>query len=45
MALGLTHDARFGPLLMVAGGGTDLDLWAGQVFLTPRFGADRTGTH
>ena len=35
LAVGLTQDARFGPLLMIASGGTSLDLWGDQVFLMP----------
>ena len=35
IAVGLTRDARFGPLLMLASGGIDLELWGDQVFLIP----------
>jgi len=35
VAIGVTRDPRFGPLLMVASGGVDLDLWGDQVFLMP----------
>jgi acyl-CoA synthetase (NDP forming) len=33
IAIGLTRDPRFGPLLMVASGGVNLELWEDQVFL------------
>jgi acyl-CoA synthetase (NDP forming) len=33
IAIGLTRDERFGPLVMVASGGVNLDLWQDQVFL------------
>ncbi len=33
LAIGLTRDERFGPLVMVASGGVNLDLWQDQVFL------------
>ena len=35
LAIGLTRDERFGPLVMVASGGVNLDLWQDQVFLMP----------
>jgi len=35
VAVGLIRDLRFGPLVMVASGGVDLDLWGDQVFLMP----------
>lgn len=35
MALGLVHDPTFGPLVMVAAGGTATDLLADRVFLLP----------
>jgi acyl-CoA synthetase (NDP forming)/RimJ/RimL family protein N-acetyltransferase len=35
LAVGLVHDARVGPLVMVASGGTSLDLWADQTYLMP----------
>jgi len=35
IAVGLTRDARFGPLLMLASGGIDLELWGDQVFVIP----------
>lgn len=33
IAVGLTRDERFGPLVMVASGGVNLDLWQDQAFL------------
>jgi acyl-CoA synthetase (NDP forming)/GNAT superfamily N-acetyltransferase len=35
IAVGLTRDDRFGPLVMLASGGVTLDLWGDQVFLMP----------
>jgi acyl-CoA synthetase (NDP forming) len=35
IAIGLTRDPRFGPLVMLASGGIMLDLWQDQVFLMP----------
>jgi acyl-CoA synthetase (NDP forming)/RimJ/RimL family protein N-acetyltransferase len=35
LAIGLTRDERFGPLVMVASGGVNLDLWEDQAFLMP----------
>lgn len=35
LAVGLTRDERFGPLVMLASGGVTLDLWGDQVFLMP----------
>ena len=37
LAFGVTRDATFGPLVMLASGGTSLDLWDDQVFLMPPF--------
>jgi acyl-CoA synthetase (NDP forming) len=33
LAVGITRDERFGPLVMVASGGVNLDLWQDQAFL------------
>ncbi|MEJ7707616.1 MAG: acetate--CoA ligase family protein [Nocardioidaceae bacterium] len=35
LALGVVNDSEFGPLLMVATGGVNLDVWSDQVFLMP----------
>ena len=35
IAVGLVRDERFGPLVMVASGGVNLELWDDQVFLMP----------
>jgi acyl-CoA synthetase (NDP forming) len=35
LAVGLVRNAEFGPLVMVASGGTSLDLWADQTYLMP----------
>jgi hypothetical protein len=35
MALGLVRDPTFGPLVMVAAGGTAIDVWDDRVFLLP----------
>jgi acyl-CoA synthetase (NDP forming) len=35
IAIGVTRDDRFGPLVMLASGGVALDLWDDQVFLMP----------
>jgi acyl-CoA synthetase (NDP forming)/L-amino acid N-acyltransferase YncA len=35
IALGLVRDPEFGPLVMVAAGGTATELWADRVFLLP----------
>jgi acyl-CoA synthetase (NDP forming) len=35
IAIGVTRDERFGPLVMLASGGVALDLWDDQVFLMP----------
>jgi acyl-CoA synthetase (NDP forming)/GNAT superfamily N-acetyltransferase len=35
VAVGILRDQRFGPLVMLASGGVDLDLWGDQVFLMP----------
>ena len=47
LAVGVTRDPTFGPLVMVASGGTSLDLWDDQVFLMPPLDradvADRAG--
>jgi len=40
LAFGVTRDPTFGPLLMLASGGTSLDLWDDQVFLMPPLGPD-----
>lgn len=38
-AIGVVRDARFGPLVMVASGGVQLDLWGDQTYLMPPVGA------
>jgi acyl-CoA synthetase (NDP forming)/GNAT superfamily N-acetyltransferase len=35
VALGMVRDAAFGPLVMVAAGGVDIDVWDDRVFLLP----------
>jgi acyl-CoA synthetase (NDP forming) len=35
LALGLVRDPTFGPLVMVAAGGVDIDVWDDRVFLLP----------
>ncbi|MDQ6642138.1 MAG: GNAT family N-acetyltransferase [Actinomycetota bacterium] len=35
MAMGVVRDAGFGPLVMVAAGGVDIDVWDDRVFLLP----------
>lgn len=35
LALGVVNDSDFGPLVMVASGGVNLDVWSDQVFLMP----------
>jgi hypothetical protein len=35
IAVGVVRDERFGPLVMVAAGGTGVDLWNDRVFLLP----------
>jgi acyl-CoA synthetase (NDP forming) len=40
LAVGLVHDERFGPLVIVASGGPDRDLWADQTYLMPPLAAD-----
>ena len=37
-AVGVVRDARFGPLVMVASGGVQLDLWGDQTYLMPPVG-------
>ncbi len=37
IALGIVRDVGFGPLVMVASGGTNLSLWDDQTFLLPPF--------
>ncbi len=37
-AVGVVRDARFGPLVMVASGGVQLDLWGDQTYLMPPLG-------
>jgi acyl-CoA synthetase (NDP forming) len=40
VALGVVRDPGFGPLVMVAAGGTATDLWADRAFLLPPIGSD-----
>lgn len=40
IAVGMFHDERFGPLVMVASGGVAVDLWDDQVFLLPPLDAE-----
>lgn len=40
IAVGMFHDERFGPLLLVASGGVSGDLWDDQVLLLPPVGAE-----
>ncbi|MDQ6686468.1 MAG: GNAT family N-acetyltransferase [Actinomycetota bacterium] len=40
LAVGIVRHADFGPLVMVASGGTGLDLWGDQTFLMPPLTAD-----
>jgi acyl-CoA synthetase (NDP forming) len=37
IALGIVRDSAFGPLVMVAAGGTALDVWDDRAFLMPPF--------
>jgi len=37
-AVGVVRDPRFGPLVMVASGGVQLDLWGDQTYLMPPVG-------
>ena len=39
LAVGFVRDPHFGPLVMVASGGTSLELWGDQTFLMPPFAA------
>jgi len=38
LAVGVVRDPRFGPLVMVASGGVQLDLWGDQTYLMPPVG-------
>ena len=44
IAVGMFHDERFGPLVMVASGGVAVDLWDDQVFLVPPLDAEEVRT-
>jgi acyl-CoA synthetase (NDP forming)/GNAT superfamily N-acetyltransferase len=37
LAVGVVRDTDFGPLIMIATGGVNLDVWSDQVFLMPPF--------
>ena len=41
LAVGVVRDEQMGPLVMLATGGVDLDVWADPVFLMPPLTSDR----